>query len=246
MLNLTFVGHNIRSCRNVSPDDIAEVLKAISIALEENDDNKEENQFGDGSDEDNDKYEEFMSTSNEIQNAAKIQIQRVCVMRSPAFCVKICHIEESAVMDTGSTGNMIQLDIAEIANLHVYPTVHTEEQADGYSNLQVVGEVQALDDDLTLPLSAEVVRSLKENILSGTPFMKENKINLDFGIDSLGVRNREIFFKDIIKRPRKSLLKASVSRVVFPREEVKFGIPANFKNNDEIAIKPRNNLSWPS
>ena len=250
MLNLPFVGHSIHSCRNISPDDRAEVLKACAIELESNDNDEEEEQCEDGSDEDNeDQYEEIICTPNEMRNTEVIQTQRVCVMRSPAFCVKICHVDASAVMDTGSTGNMIQLDIVEMANIRVYPTSHTAEQADGYSNLQVVGEIHTnitIDDDLTLPLSAVVVRSLKEDMLLGTPFMKKNKITIDFGTDSIRVRNREICFKDIIRKPRKSLLKASVSRVVFPGESVEFGIPANFKNDNEIAIEPRDNLSWPS
>ena len=115
-----------------------------------------------------------MPTLQERQRENIILTQRVCVMRSPAFCVKINSYDVSAVIDTGSTGSMIKLDIVEMTNLRVYPTQHTAEQADGYSNLQVIGEVHThitLDDNLTLPLSAVVVRSLKEDILIRTSFM---------------------------------------------------------------------------
>ena len=76
--------------------------------------------------------------------------------------------------------------------------------------------------------------------------MKQNKMVIDFRTDSIRVCDHEIFFKDIIMKPRKSLLKASVSRVVFPGEVVEFGVPANFAKDDEIAIEPRDNLAWPS
>ena len=117
-------------------------------------------------------------------------------MRSPAFNVKINHkYDVSATIDTGATGSMIQLNIVEMAHLTVYPTKHSAEQADGLSNLNVVGEVHTfitLDDDLVLPISAVVVTELKEDILIGTLFLKQNKMVLDFGTDSIRVKGRDI------------------------------------------------------
>ncbi len=242
-LNLPFVGHNIYSCPNVSPSDRAAVLKSCAIEVEGTDD-----------------YDEYhVEQAVEVnvvdrppqENEAHVNLDifGVCVMRSPAFSVKINHVSVSAVIDSGATGSMIQLNIVEMANLTIYPSKHTAEQADGFSNLRVVGEVHTnivLDDDLVLPITAIVVTSLKEDILIGIPFMKRNKMVIDFGSDSIRVKGREIFFKDIVTKPKTTELKATISRVVFPGESVDFQIPANFIKDREVAIEPRDNLAWPS
>ena len=248
-LNLPFVGHDIHLCPNVSPDDRATVMKSFSVELGEEEDFED---FGDYSTE-NEVEEEYYREASFAQNDAHevVNIQRVSVMRSPAFNCKINNnkLDAPAVLDSGATGSMIELNIVEQANIRVYPTSHLAEQADGLSKLNVVGEVHTnitLDNDLTLPISAVVVTSLKEGILIGTPFMKEHKMVIDFGNDSIRIRGREIFFKDMITKPRTTLLKASISRVVFPGESMEFEIPANFAKDREVAIEPRDNLLWPS
>ena len=246
-LSLPFVGHDIQSCPNISPADRSGVLKSFAVELDDDDDfdyDHFESEDG-GSERGNHDEEHFQEHFHET-----IEIQRVSVMRSPAFNVKINYkYDVSATIDTGATGSMIQLSIVLMANLTVYPTKHSAEQADGLSHLNVVGEVHTfitLDDDLVLPISAVVVTELKEDILIGTPFLKQNKMVLDFGNDSIRVKDREILFRDIQSKPKTSLLKASVSRVVFPGDSVEFEIPANFAKDSELAIEPRDNLLWPS
>ena len=55
------------------------------------------------------------------------------------------------------------------------------------SNLNVVGvhTFITLDNDLALPISAVVVTELKEDIVIGTPFLKQNKMVIDFETDSI-------------------------------------------------------------
>ena len=247
-LNLPFVGHDTHLCPNVSPDDRASVMKSFSVDL------GEEENFDDYPTEykvEEEYYDDAPSAQNQNDAHEVVNIQRVSVMRSPAFNCKVNNnkLDAPAVLDSGATGSMMELDIVEQANIRVYPTSHLAEQADGLSKLNVVGEVHTnitLDNDLTLPISAVVVTSLKEGILIGTPFMKEHKMVIDFGNDSIRIRGREIFFKDMIAKPRKTLLKANVSRVVFPGESMEFEIPANFAKDKEVAIEPRDNLVWPS
>ena len=211
-MSLPFVGHDVHLCPNISPSDRTGVLKACAIEL----DDDEEQVSSDVEVERFHDENSFFENEEQSDDDDKVEIQRVNVMRSPAFPVKINKVDVAAVIDSGATGSMIQLSIAEMANLRIYPTKHMAEQADGYSNLQVVGEVHTnivLDDDLVIPISAVVVTALKEDILIGTPFMKKNKMIIDFGSDSIRVRNREIFFKDMITKQRTSLLKANVSHI---------------------------------
>ena len=246
-LGFPFVGHDIQSCPNISPADRSGVLKSFAVELDDGDE-YEGTQFE--TEDDGDEREVYEQEHFHAHFHETVEVQRVHVMRSPAFNVKINYrYDVSATIDSGATGSMIQLSIVEMAQLTVYPTKHAAEQADGLSHLNVVGEVHTfitLDDDLVLPISAVVVTELKEDILIGTPFLKQHKIVLDFGSDSIRVKGREIFFRDIRTKPKTSLLKASVSRVVFPGESVEFEMPANFAKDSEVAIEPRDNLLWPS
>ena len=92
------------------------------------------------------------------------------------------------VLDTGATGSMIRLDMCELANLRVYPSNHSAIQADGDSQLQVVGEVHTsilLANFLTLPISAVVVTRLKAGLIVGMAFMKRHGIVIDISNNSL-------------------------------------------------------------
>ncbi len=162
-LNLPFVGHDVHSCSNISPNDRAAVLKSCAIEVESNAEDCYEFPIEDEIDEN---IIDISPSENQVQHE-NIDIFRVCVMRSPAFNVKINHVGVSAVIDSGATGSMIDLCIAEMAKLTIYPSKHTAEQADGFSNLSVVGEVHTnivLDEDLILPITTIVVTSLKEDI----------------------------------------------------------------------------------
>ena len=63
-----------------------------------------------------------------------IDVERVNIVESPKFNVKMNKVMVTMVLDTGATGSMISLELCELANLPVYPSNHSAIQADGNSH----------------------------------------------------------------------------------------------------------------
>ena len=82
-----------------------------------------------------------------------ISVERIDIVESPQFNVKINSTMRTMVLDTVATGSMISLELCELSNLRVYPFTHSAILADGDSKLQVIGEVHtsiAMDGYLKL------------------------------------------------------------------------------------------------
>ena len=155
----TFIGHEVRNCPKILPSDRESLMKTFS--LEVNDDEDDVTNV----------YESANIVVRGSGYREAVDVERVNIVESPKFNVKINKTIVTMVLDTGATGSMISLEMCELANLHVYPSSHSAIQADGDSQLQVVGEVHSsilLDNYLTLPISAVVVTRLKEGLIVGT------------------------------------------------------------------------------
>ena len=85
---------------------------------------------------------------------SSVHVQRVGIVESPHFNIRIKKTMLTMVLDTGATGSMISLDLCKLANLDVYPTTQRAILADGDSHLTVVGEVHTtitMNSNVTLP-----------------------------------------------------------------------------------------------
>jgi len=115
-------------------------------------------------------------------------LQRVSVLESPQYKVKINNVVVNMILDTGCTGSLISSDICELANVEIASSKHSAVQADGDSHLKVVGEVHVdilMDDYLLLPVDALVVSKLKAGFIVGMAFMKRHKVMIDIGNNTL-------------------------------------------------------------
>jgi len=115
-------------------------------------------------------------------------VQRVSVIESPQYKVKMNDIIITMVLDTGCTGSLISSDICNLADVEIQPSNHRAVQADGDSHLKVVGEVHTyiqLSDCLVLPVDALVVSKLKAGFIVGMAFMKRHKVTIDMGNNTL-------------------------------------------------------------
>ena len=151
-----FIGHEVRDCPNIRIGDRANLLKSFNLDIDgESDNSPEDNEI-------ESKYTDIVL--NESSETETINVERVNIVESPQFNVKINSTMITMVLDTGATGSMISLELCELANLKVYPSTHSAILADGDSKLKVVGEVHTsiiMDGYLKLPISAVVVTRLK-------------------------------------------------------------------------------------
>ena len=74
------------------------------------------------------------SFTNLIEN---VNVDRVNIVETPKFNVKVNNTMITMVLDTGATGSMVSLELVELLNLHVYPSSHSAMLADGDSQLHV-------------------------------------------------------------------------------------------------------------
>ena len=166
---------------------------------------------------------------------------------SPQFNVKINTTMVTMIMDTGATASMINVALCQVIGLQVYPSPHSAIQADGDSSLEVVGEIHTtilMDNYISLPLHAVVVRKLKAGLLVGMSFMRENKIVIDMPNNSIMVDgNNVVHFNNQIGNPKVSLVRAEVNNVIFPGEELLLPFPVTFKQDQELAIEPREEIT---
>ena len=144
---------------------------------------------------------------------------------------------------------MISLGLCKLARLDVYPTTQRPILADGDSHLTVVGEVHTkmtMSSDVVLPLSALVVTKLSAGLIVGMAFMKQHKVVIDIANNALLVQGHTVPFDNRPGNPKVSLLRVDVNRAVLPGEDVILPIPANFSDDQHVAVEPREPYSfWP-
>ena len=235
-----FIGHDIRSCRKIAPDDRPNVIKSFALDVGEFSDNEDEPPF----------REEYDNAGITVESNVldKTSVQRIDIVDSPTI---LREIEENngMVLDTGAKGSMISLDLCKISNHHIYPSSHSAMLANGDSQLTVEGEVHTsitMNDLVNLPLNALVVTKLKAGLIVGMSFLKQHGVVIDIPNHALLVQGFTIHFNNKQGRPKVSLLRTEVSRVVVPDENVMLPVPTNVLMYKELAVEPREfGSSWP-
>ena len=129
------------------------------------------------------------------------------------------------------------------------PAVQKAIQADGHTELPVVGEIDVLLQYENVPprrLNALVVPELAHGILAGMPFVN-NKQHSDTPKSAIIVQDTHVInYSACI--PKASVVKSSINLVLFPGDSLDVSCPPSFKMDDHLALEPRIEFddSWPS
>ena len=87
------------------------------------------------------------------------------------------HRVECVTIDSGATGNMIRHPTAEHLGCPIISSAQSVQQADGSSQLQVVGEIYEQPSPATTQtFEGLVAEDLDVEVLAGTPFMEANDV----------------------------------------------------------------------
>jgi hypothetical protein len=105
---------------------------------------------------------------------------RVQVRQSPYITAFYGHRVAHLTIDSGATGNMIQLPAAKSLGVDIQKSTQSAHQADGMSPLKVVGETRftVTRDNRDFKFEGLVVEKLDVDILAGIPFMECNDISV--------------------------------------------------------------------
>ena len=103
---------------------------------------------------------------------------RVQTRQSPYMDVFHAHRVVRVTIDSGATGNMIRHSTAKHLGCPIISSAQSVQQANGSSQLQVVGEIRTTftRDNTDLRFEGLVVEDLVVEVLAGTPFMEANDV----------------------------------------------------------------------
>lgn len=187
---------------------------------------------------------------------------RVCVKQSPHLKAFFDHHPLLLILDTGAETSMMKTSVAKANGATIQKTTQKALQADGVTQLKVVGEVHVTLSrcNLSLQLDALVVDNLDVDVLAGTPFMITNDISLRPAKQQVTVQGHELSYYGVskatectssIRRTQAIVLRApSPSSVVWPGQYLELDLPDHIDPDSFLAIEPRRDCSkstseWP-
>ena len=151
--------------------------------------------------------------------------------------------------DSGATGNMIRHSTVKRLGSQIVSSAQSVHQADGSSQLKVVGEtrISFSRDNRVFSFEGLVVENLDVDVLDGTPFMEANDI-------TVRPAKREVMLRDgttytygssppaeaNIAARRAFVLRAHApSKTIWPGDFLEIQLPDDAKPDSEYEIEPR-------
>ena len=188
---------------------------------------------------------------------------RVSVKQSPHLKAFFDHHPLLLTLDTGAETSMIKSCIAKKIGATIQKTSQKALQADGITQLKVVGEVHLVlsRSNLNLQLDALVVDNLDVDILAGTPFMITNDVSLRPAKQQVTVKGHEISYYGAAKSSEQAssirrtqaivLCAPAPSSIVWPGQYLELDLPEYVDPDSSLAIEPRRDCSksssdWPA
>ena len=241
--NRTNFQHFLSACKFLPKTDRDFMSRARQVLVEDEEDDAEE---------DNDDYDDDYCDQDD-QVEAPSHHRRVNVRPSPEFNTFYDHNSLTITLDTGAETNLMRESVARAIKCPIEASSQVAYQADGSSQLDVVGETHVVltRDNLSFTFSGLIVNDLDVDILAGVPFMEENDI-------SVRPRKKLITVGDSHRIPyssstpsycannRASVLRATCRSTVWPGEFLELAIEAS--PDSEVAIEPHISSkfdSWP-
>ena len=236
--------HFLSACKFLPKSDREFMSRARQVLVED-----EEDEAAEGNDDYEDDYCEYTDQVEESSSHNR----RVNVRPSPEFNTFYDHNSLTITLDTGAETNLMRESVARAINCPIESSSQIAYQADGSTQLNVVGETHVVltRDNLSFAFSGLIVNDLDVDILAGVPFMEENDI-------SVRPKKKLITVGDSYKIPyssstpsycannRASVLRATCRSTVWPGEFLEVAIDAS--PDSEVAIEPHVSSkfeSWP-
>ena len=174
---------------------------------------------------------------------------RVQTRQSPYMDVFHGHRVVRITIDSGATGNMIRHSTAKHLGCAIISSAQSVQQADGSSQLQVVGETRTTftRDNTDFMFEGLVVEDLDVEVLAGTPFMETNDVAVRPAKREVHLGNGSVYTYGSKSTPSPLptvrwafVLRAPApSKTVWPGEFVEVRLPDGATPDSEYALEPR-------
>ena len=178
-----------------------------------------------------------------------VMAYRVQTRQSPYMDVFHGHRVVRITIDSGATGNMIRQSTAKHLGCPIISSAQSVQQADGSSQLQVVGEIRTTftRDNTDFTFEGLVVEDLDIEVLAGTPFMETNDVAVRPAKREVHLGNGSVYTygsrspaSPLPTVRRAFVLRAPApSKTVWPGEFVEVRLPDDAPPDSEYALEPR-------
>lgn len=174
--------------------------------------------------------------------------RKVNVVQSPFLFAFFKEKSLKLTLDSGATTNMIKESYARNIGIPILPATQKATQADGVSNLKVIGEVHVnvMRGNKSFKLDALVVQSLDVECLAGCPFLMFNDITIRMSRRQIIIGDDEVIQYDqidkcnpVIRRTQAYVVKCSEKNVLLPEEYMEITVPFKGTDGKPVMIEPR-------
>ena len=244
--------HFLSSCPFLPSDDRKYMSRSREVAV------FEEEEYDDD-DDDGDEEEKNVGAPSRRVNAVSKKLalsvvnssdsnavlRRVDIVSSMILIVNLSSKQSRWTIDSGATSNLITVNECKRLNIPIRSTNQRATQADGFTPLPTYGEVHftARKGHHEISFNGLVVKDLDSPCMAGMPFLRQNKVRIDYGNDTLEIAGCCTFKPDISKSSeRAAVLRVSNQTCVLPGESAKFKIPETLLDCTSVAVEPRSTV----
>ena len=189
--------------------------------------------------------------NNNVIDSITTSVKRVQMKESPIFHAFYKHLPIPITLDTGAETNLIKESVATRLGLKISPSSQYATQADGSSQLTIIGETKfhIHRNGREFYTEALVARNIDADVLAGIPFMAFNDITIRpakkeiiFSDGSIHNYNSPSNTHNILNNIRRTTVlpirASSDTTTVWPGEYIEVTDPQS-KTDCTLAVEPR-------
>ena len=174
-------------------------------------------------------------------------VRRVDIESSPELHVLCNSHPVPLLIDSGAESNLIQLDYARSIGADILKTKTKASQADGKSNLRIVGEVHLNFQRYphVFKFNGLVAECLKDKVIAGIPFQSMNDVYVRPAKKTIHIGDKEVINYNATRSSRCSnrstaiILRVPRQTTLLPGDMINIPVPDDLKYEDQVAVEPR-------
>ncbi len=230
-----YASHFLTECKFLPPGDKKALTRARLTGVDDEDD-------------DNDDYSGFEEDFTDNAMLDQPSANRVRVIQSPFLNMFYFDQPVHVTLDTGATTNMVKASFAKSLNLPLITASQVARQADGVTNLDVVGEVHfnLTRGDRSYAFHGLAVDKLDVNVLAGNPFLATNDIGTRPAKNQIVIGGSEVVYYGqqtsnaaSVRRTQAYLLRCPRQQTLLPGDFVQLALPDGCELDSDWALEPR-------